>query len=189
MTEKRDLRIQKTYDSLIDAFKNLLSEKNFEEITVKELCLKAKTRTATFYTHFSDKYEFFYFMVKELRRNFTNEAALDYDKSDATGYYSALLQKGMNFLENNGKMANSIKNDSMLRGICQYMPDEVTEELRERLSRDTNGRFELNYPDVLLQFLIGGLNQVSEWWFSFPRKPDKSIVVADMDIILRALLK
>ena len=62
-TKRIDLRTQKVYSSLIEAFKNLLIEKSFEEITINELCDRACTRRATFYKHFSDKYDFFLFVI------------------------------------------------------------------------------------------------------------------------------
>lgn len=58
MNEKRDLRVQKTYTALFSAFENLITKKNFEDITVRELCDLALVRTATFYKHFTDKYDF-----------------------------------------------------------------------------------------------------------------------------------
>ena len=64
MGKKLDLRAKKIYDALIKAFEELLEEKSFEEITINELCDRAQTRRATFYKHFSDKYEFFQFMLK-----------------------------------------------------------------------------------------------------------------------------
>lgn len=188
MEEKRDLRVQKTYDALIAAFQKLLAEKSFEEITVKELCSCAKTRTATFYTHFSDKYDFFSFMVKELRRSFAQDAELSYHKEDAPAYYTALARKGMDYLEHNDKLANSVKGNGMLSGMLQFMPDEITEELRRHLRRDYDGYEKLNDPDVLLQFLIGGLNQVTEWWFANRRSVRKDAVSSDVNAIIKAIL-
>ena len=189
MEEKRDLRVQKTYDALIAAFQELLAEKSFEEITVKELCARAKTRTATFYTHFSDKYDFFSFMVKELRRSFAKDAELTYSKDDASAYYTALVGKGMDYLEHNEKLANSVKGNGMLRGMLQFMPDEITEELRRHLHRDCDGYEKLNESDVLLQFLIGGMNQVTEWWFANRRSLRKDAVSSDVDAIIKAMLE
>lgn len=189
MEEKRDLRVQKTYEALIAAFQDLLTQKSFEEITVKELCARAKTRTATFYTHFSDKYDFFSFMVKELRRSFAEDAELTCSKEDASAYYTALVCKGMDYLEHNEKLANSVKGNGMLRGMLQLMPDEITEELRRHLRRDSDGYEKLNDSDVLLQFLIGGMNQVTEWWFANRKSLQKDTVTADMDVIIKAILE
>ena len=57
MEKNTDLRIQKTYLALQNAFVALLEEKRFEELTVNELCDRAMIRRTTFYKHFGDKYE------------------------------------------------------------------------------------------------------------------------------------
>ena len=62
--EDLDLRVQKTYKLLVFAFDNLLREKEFEEISVTELCDAAMIRRPTFYKHFLDKYDFLTFFIK-----------------------------------------------------------------------------------------------------------------------------
>ena len=182
--EKIDLRIQKTYDSLIVAFQELLQEKSFEEITVKELCSRARTRTATFYTHFDDKYDFFFFMVKELRKSFANSVDGICKKGDAADYYIQLLRCGMNYLEQNEKIANSIRSSTMLVGMLHLMQDDMTEELRKHLQQDAKSFGDLNHPDLMVQFLIGGMNQVTEWWFLQKKKFDKETILSDTKVLV-----
>lgn len=62
--ENLDLRVQKTYKSLIETFEVLLHEKEFEKISVTEICNAAMIRRPTFYTHFLDKYDFLTFFIK-----------------------------------------------------------------------------------------------------------------------------
>lgn len=187
--KKVDLRIQKTYDSLIAAFQELLQEKSFEEITVKELCNRARTRTATFYTHFDDKYDFFFFMVKELRRSFANSVDEINDKSNAADYYIHLLRCGMNYLEQNDEMAQSVHSSSMLVGMLHLMQDDMTEELRKHLQQDSDSFSILNYPDLMVQFLIGGMNQVTEWWFLQKKAFDKESILSDTKILVSNMLE
>ena len=56
-----DLRIERTYRSLIEAFTRLLEERLYEDVTVAMLCNEAMIRRTTFYKHFADKGEFFSF--------------------------------------------------------------------------------------------------------------------------------
>ena len=56
-----DLRTQKTFRSLKQAFLDLLEQHRFEDITVGQLCQRAEIRRATFYNHFADKFEFLSF--------------------------------------------------------------------------------------------------------------------------------
>jgi AcrR family transcriptional regulator len=55
--EKIDPRIKRTRKLLMDAFESLLSEKEFESITVQDITARATVNRATFYAHFTDKYQ------------------------------------------------------------------------------------------------------------------------------------
>lgn len=61
-----DLRIQKTRNSIINAFIELRSQKPLEKITVKELSDLAMISKATFYLHFKDIYDLSEFLENEL---------------------------------------------------------------------------------------------------------------------------
>ena len=52
LTGKEDLRVQKTISAIKKAFETILSKKNFEDITVKELSARAKINKKTFYTYY-----------------------------------------------------------------------------------------------------------------------------------------
>lgn len=52
-----DLRIEKTKNSIINAFIELRAQKSIEKITIKELCEKAKINKSTFYSHYMDIYD------------------------------------------------------------------------------------------------------------------------------------
>src|SRR3954463_12530463 len=59
-----DPRITRTRKLLVEAFMNLLAEKDFEDITVQDIAARATVNRATFYAHFVDKYA----LVDELTR-------------------------------------------------------------------------------------------------------------------------
>lgn len=52
-----DLRIQKTRRAIKATFLSLLSSKNLEQITVKELCQTAEISKGTFYLHYHDLFD------------------------------------------------------------------------------------------------------------------------------------
>jgi AcrR family transcriptional regulator len=51
-----DPRTKRTRQLLLDAFRQLLEEKTFEDITVQDITERATVNRATFYAHFEDKY-------------------------------------------------------------------------------------------------------------------------------------
>ena len=61
-----DLRIQKTRNSIYEAFIELRGKKPLEKITIKELTDKAKISKQTFYLHYKDIYDLSEHLEKEL---------------------------------------------------------------------------------------------------------------------------
>lgn len=58
MTEYQplDARVSRTRRALFDAVNSLLEEREFDSITVKQICQRASVSKAAFYQHFDDKY-------------------------------------------------------------------------------------------------------------------------------------
>lgn len=54
--EKLDPRIRRTRGYIQGAFRDLLDEKGFKSITVREITERAEVNRATFYAHYADKY-------------------------------------------------------------------------------------------------------------------------------------
>ncbi len=64
--EKLDPRVKRTRALILQAFQNLLAEKNFESISVQDVTGKAQINRATFYTHFQDKYALLDFAIQQM---------------------------------------------------------------------------------------------------------------------------
>lgn len=56
-TKVMNVRTTQTKQSLINAFLQLVSKKDFEKITIADITKGAQVNRATFYAHFNDKYE------------------------------------------------------------------------------------------------------------------------------------
>lgn len=54
--EHADLRVRRTHTFLWEAFMTELSERAFEDITVKDICERAMVHRTTFYKYYADKY-------------------------------------------------------------------------------------------------------------------------------------
>ncbi len=74
-----DLRVQKTKNSILDAFIELRSEKPLEKITVKELADRARISKQTFYLHYKDIYD-----LSEQLLEHSKEATLELFHAAAT---------------------------------------------------------------------------------------------------------
>ncbi|MBC1501791.1 TetR/AcrR family transcriptional regulator [Listeria weihenstephanensis] len=64
-SSKTDPRITRTRQLILDAFSELLHEKEFEDITVKDIAAKATVNRTTFYAHFEDKFLLLEYVITE----------------------------------------------------------------------------------------------------------------------------
>ena len=125
-------------------------------------------------------------MLKNLRESFAASVEENHDQPGTAAYYTALLRSGMDYLEAHPKMANSIRSSDTLVGMIRLMQDDTTGSLEKHLCRDFNVCGSLQHPEVLLQFLLGGMNQVSEWWFTHQKEFRKESVLSDMNQLLES---
>ena len=63
--KKEDLRIRRTKKLLSNALFELIKKKPFDKVSVCDICDAAMVHRATFYSHFSDKYELLTYSIDE----------------------------------------------------------------------------------------------------------------------------
>jgi len=82
--ESLDPRVIRTRRLLVTAFQELLGEQPFHKITISDLAERATLNRATFYAHFTDKYDLLSYVVRQdfqeqLDDSLSGDADLDYD--------------------------------------------------------------------------------------------------------------
>lgn len=187
MKERRsDLRVEKTYDALTEAFQQLLLEKSFAEITVRELCARARTRTATFYNHFSDKYDFFSFVIARMRRDFFRHAEIECPPDHPENFYIALLENGFGFMDANQKLVERIEGDSLLVMILNSISEPARGEIQAHLEADmARGMLARRDPVLLTEIFVGAMTQCSRWWFEHRRTVSRQQVTEELRAMIR----
>lgn len=162
-----DLRTRKIYDALIQACEELLQEKSFDEITVSELCDRARTRRATFYKHFADKYDFLDFMLRESREKILARAVEGVDVRDQTAVLHALVDVGLTFVEENCSLLRAVESGSLSVSMVQS----------SMTGSPSANELALPVSDELeAQFLVGALNQGCRWWLAHMDEVSKEYV-------------
>ncbi|MGN1061265.1 MAG: TetR/AcrR family transcriptional regulator [Candidatus Coproplasma sp.] len=187
MEKQLDLRIQKTLRALIKAFKELLCEKSFDEITVTELCDRAETRKATFYKHFSDKYELFTFMINELQRIYDEEHERDFLSDNPKTYYAGIFRYTLDFLEQNEKMVLTVLNSSARWNMIDLVSQQVEYNLKIHLKEDAKrGNVRQTNPELMAEVFTGALVQSACWWMiNKNRFPKEEIIEQFSNLVLR----
>ncbi|MFE7083634.1 TetR/AcrR family transcriptional regulator [Priestia megaterium] len=69
-----DLRVIRTKESIRHALVELINDKGFEAITVKDLTTRAKINRGTFYAHYQDKFDLMMKCEKEILLDMSNIA-------------------------------------------------------------------------------------------------------------------
>lgn len=180
-----DLRIQKTYRSLLAAFTKLLETHRYEDVTVAMLCDEAMIRRTTFYKHFADKSEFFSFFVDSLRIEITKygerQIAASKSDDDLEGTVDeeeglAILRALVDFMLDHERMVDNIFESSMSGMMVLMMADRVAETLRERY----RGKYHVGKGNPVTlaassEFVAGGIVRLFEKWWERGHDPEGKI--------------
>jgi AcrR family transcriptional regulator len=75
-----DLRVIRTKDAIREAFVELMEEKGFEAITVKDITTRAKINRGTFYSHYQDKFDLMMRCQEEILAEMTDIAKHNFPK-------------------------------------------------------------------------------------------------------------
>jgi AcrR family transcriptional regulator len=93
--EQEDLRVRRTHKLLWEALMAELSQRSFEEITVKEICERAMVHRSTFYHHYEDKYALLEQGIRQMYDVFlaeVNKPPSAFDVSDPPPYFVHLFE-------------------------------------------------------------------------------------------------
>ena len=186
-----DLRIEKTYRLLTDAFTSLLDEEPYEKISVSKLCDRAMIRRTTFYKHFADKDEFFAFYIRTMHDIFLNRVTQEWETGESSpqcgqehqGVPSeteptkgapgvkvplevGMLNEFIGFLDSHENLVNNVINSKSASLLL--------EALHKTLAIDFLHRVELENPnhetndrslDLVASFCVGGVvRMLLQWW-------------------------
>ena len=81
-TKRKINKSEKTKNKIIDTYLDLMSEKRWDKITVKELCDKCSITRSTFYQYYSDIYD----LVEDLETSLLEELVQHYNKVTNTSF-------------------------------------------------------------------------------------------------------
>lgn len=128
MEQKLDLRVEKTYLALHNAFTELLAERRFEELTVNELCQKAMIRRTTFYKHFADKYEYFGFYMQEISDEFHARLPFVRKERDVREYLMYMCEALLRFVRAHGPLVRNLINSSVVSLLVESLTEHIAKD-------------------------------------------------------------
>lgn len=165
MEKKTDLRIERTYFLLHNAFTELLEEKRFEDLTVNELCERAMIRRTTFYKHFADKYEYFAFYMKELCASFQDQLPPDVTGDELNPYFLSMSRELLRFITRHEKLIRNVADSTMFPVVLDILSEQIFEDIL-RVQRRMNKAEKVDKlrMEGVAAFYSGGLLNVLRLW-------------------------
>ena len=101
MTNKEDLRVRRTYKLLSDALIELMKKKEFEKISVSDICSLAMVHRTTFYTHFTDKYDLLRYVMRKIEKPFDDIRPDITGKDGYKHFYKEAAEKTLFHIQEN----------------------------------------------------------------------------------------
>ena len=170
MVQKRseDLRIQRTHRLLLSALVDLLSEKSFSDLRVKDICERAGVHRSTFYTHFEDKSHLLLFGIQELMDDLIHSGD---DRSYPAFLHS--VYRILKYFQRNQQEYTRLLLDPKDALVQRLFHDEFSRALKSYL-RDLHPTMPAREIDIISQFFAGGfLSLVTQWLSEFPTAPPR----------------
>lgn len=188
MSSKEDIRIRKTKEKLLVAFKILITEKSFEDITVNELCAAASVRRATFYKHFADKYAFLKYFVGTLRDDFDRTLPKRKKPNASSDYYIEYLHALVGFLDKNETMVKNALKSDVLPALINVILDQNYEDTRDRLKQSiSNGMVLPASVEIMASMMTGAVSNTLLRWFNSGKKLPIDTLVAEISAVISSM--
>lgn len=114
--QKEDRRIRRTKRLLRQALAELMNEKEFKDITVKEITERADLNRGTFYFHYTDTYDLREKIENELTDSF-REVLSSYHPTPENYALRQMLERAVGFVEENKFLIRTLFNSNSGEGL------------------------------------------------------------------------
>ncbi|KAJ51702.1 AcrR family transcriptional regulator [Clostridium tetanomorphum] len=164
MIETQDLRVVKTLDNIMNSFLQLIKEKKFSKITIKDLTEKAKINRSTFYKYYLDKYDLKDKVINSFLTNYKNEFSLNYIK-DSIDLNIDELEKLMLYFKRKEEIIMILWDENMEDCVRSKMQQILEIKMENWIKLNTG---QLDKKDKLfIRIFSSSFLVIIKWWFEF----------------------
>lgn len=173
-----DLRVQKTIEAIKNTFEELICEKDFEKITVKELCDRARINKKTFYTYYPTLED----LLGELQMQMSAEYIEQIKDLKLPEDIDKLTRAFFEYSAKQGRAYEKITISGSYGYIRQKMINNVKNETWSKSARFNNmDGFSRN---ILIEYLnTTTLNIYKEWVEKGKKKPLEEVIELSVKLI------
>lgn len=175
---KVDRRVLKSQEAIKKAILELMAEKNFDDITIREISERANVNRGTIYLHFMDKYDL---LDKIIEEHIVNLRELCHSASEMTfkeGNYIWFEY----FADNHLFFSTMLNTKSAVYFRSRFL-DLVVQEYKVEVDV-ADGKNQGLSEDVILQFFGAAVVGAVEWWFRNGMKVPPRVIAEQTGILL-----
>ena len=180
----REIKVAKTKQLIRDTFVELIEEKGFESISVRDITLKAGLNRGTFYLHYQDKYDLMEKNQTEILVGL-KDAMKDMNPSDLFEHYSNDLKyppiiKVFEYLTENARFIKVLISSKGDPAFPKKMKNILKTALYEKLVKLIGTENSLTIPyEYSTAFISSAFFGVIEQWLErdVPHTPEEMAIV------------
>ena len=183
-----DRRQQKTRAAIFSAFNELLTQKNYHQITVQDIIDRANVGRTTFYDHFETKDELLKEMCTVLFDHVFSDmltAESTHDFSLADGSSHTIITHMIYHLRDNQKNILGILSCESGEMFLQFFRQYLREIFSPCLPQQTIQKVP---QDFLLNHISGSFVNMIEWWIKSGTKETPEQLAAYFDAVIQPIL-
>ena len=158
MIVKNDRRSQRTRQALGDALMELMMERGYESVSIKDITDRANVGRSTFYAHYADKNELFASQFDRMIETLIQHALKD--ASDRNPFFPSL---GLfQHVREMWKLYRILSWEPGMNLHAQSLQKSVSEKIEQQLL--TSGK-KYRFPTAIIaNYLAGSLLSMLKWW-------------------------
>jgi AcrR family transcriptional regulator len=163
-----DRRIQRTRQTINEAFLHLILHKGFDDITIKDITDRANVNRTTFYAHYMDKYDLMDKMMEEklgklsalLREQLNNDEDVPADSETGDPYFIVLFEH----IAENEQHYRIILTHSQSQSYLAQMNTVIRDSIYNRILQIGPEHKLLVPMDLLLDYMSTALLGIARKW-------------------------
>lgn len=158
-----DRRVMKSREAIKRAFFELMTERDFKDITVHLISERADLNRGTFYLHYVDKYDLLDKCIGEQFNELLRACAMEGHDQTHIPTFDSILAATSHF-EVNYQFYASMLNDEGMPSFRDRLYRLMSEGIREQVNMDGINRG-MN-KEILVHFMASAIVGIVEWWIS-----------------------
>ncbi|SFG89883.1 TetR/AcrR family transcriptional regulator [Sporolactobacillus nakayamae] len=194
-SESTDLRVMKTRAAIQSAFLDLLQEKSFNVLTIKDIASAAKIGRGTFYLHYVDKYELLEMVIeKGLSETIDHFHPHDYflDGQAIPERITAFIQSIFRHFKKNARFFKAMFFNEGIPMFRQRMQKRFLDKFQAEVRQLAfpNGSVDPLMLEILPIFLSSAMIGLVSWWLEqHMRIPEEEVAQRIFLIFTRGPLR